>query len=230
MSPEHTHDVPPETFLERPAWEQRYGAAEAVWSGRANPQLVAEAADLTPGRAMDVGCGEGADAIWLARRGWQVTAVDFARTGLTRAEQHARRAGPEIAERITWVRADVRDGLPGGRYDLVSAQYFHLPPEPRADLFGRLAEAVAPDGTLLFVAHHPFDLETVGRRFPADMFVTAEDLAGTLDPGTWEVLVAEARARTVTVPDRGELTIHDAVLRARRRPHTPAVGSPGPGG
>ena len=100
------------THFEQDAWEERYRARPALWSGRPNPQLVAEAAALAPGRALDVGSGEGADAIWLAERGWRVTGTDISTVALARAAEHARAAGAEPAERITWLHADMRTTPP----------------------------------------------------------------------------------------------------------------------
>jgi SAM-dependent methyltransferase len=207
-----------DVFSER-AWEERYGAQPTVWSGRPNPQLVAEAADLAPGTAVDVGSGEGADAIWLAERGWRVVGLDFATAALRRAAAHAAERGPEVAARIDWVHHDVTTWEPGEqRFDLVSAQFMHLPPAARVPLFARLADAVAPGGDLLIVGHDVSDLATAaGRPAVPEMFFTAEEVAATLDPDRWEVLVAESRPRTVPDPDRTEITVHDAVLRARRR-------------
>ncbi|MEU7879746.1 FAD-dependent oxidoreductase [Microbispora bryophytorum] len=207
------------TLLEEAAWEERYRSRPAVWSGRPNPQLVAEAAQLPPGRALDVGSGEGADAVWLAARGWRVTGADISATALERAAAHAADAGADVAGRTEWVRADLRDHtLPEGAYDLVSAQYMHLPGEARRTLFASLAAATAPGGTLLIVGHHPSDLLTKARRmhFPQMMF-TAEEVAASLDPAEWEVVAAEARPRTAVDPEGGEVTIRDAVLVARRR-------------
>lgn len=200
------HAGPDEQMFEVPWWDGFYGG-RAVWSGNPNPQLVAEASHLAPGTALDVGCGEGADAVWLASRGWRVTAVDFAAAALERAAANA----GGIA--VDWVRADVRLGVPGGPYDLVSAQFFHLPGEPRQALFARLAAAVAPGGTLLIVGHHPQDMTSHHQHVP-DMFFTAEEVALSLDPDEWSVLAAEARPRIATGP---EAPLHDAVLRARRR-------------
>ena len=192
---------------------RRSGAADRT------SQLVAEATGLTPGRALDVGCGEGADAIWLAERGWQVTAVDISTTALERDAAHAAAAGPQIVARIDWIHADLRLQPPAeGAYDLVSSQFMHLPGEARRTLFARLAAAVAPGGTLLIVGHHPSDLQTTAHRmhFP-DMMFTGEQVAAALDPGAWEVVAAEARPRAAVDPDGRDITVHDAVLVARRR-------------
>ncbi|MGI5148726.1 methyltransferase domain-containing protein [Plantactinospora sp. CA-294935] len=207
------------TMFEQEGWEERYRARPAIWSGRPNPQLVAEAAGLAPGRALDVGSGEGADAIWLAERGWQVTGVDISTTALGRAAAHAEAAGAEVAGRIEWRHADLREQPPAeGRYDLVSAQFMHLPGETRREVFDRLAAAVAPGGTLLIVGHHPSDLRTSAHRmhFP-DMMYTAEEVASGLDPAAWTVLAAETRTRPAVDPEGREITISDAVLVARRR-------------
>lgn len=208
-----------DTMFGEAAWEERYRAKPAIWSGRPNPQLVAEATGLTPGRALDVGCGEGADAVWLAGRGWRVTAVDISATALERAASHAADAGAEVAARISWAQGDLGDRVPAeGGYDLVSSQFMHLPGEQRRPLFARLAAAVAPGGTLLIVGHHPSDLRTTAHRmhFP-DMMFTGEEVAASLDPAGWEVVVAEARPRVAVSPEGGDITIHDAVLVARRR-------------
>ncbi len=207
------------TMFEEAAWEERYRSSPAIWSGRPNPQLVAEAAQLTPGRALDVGSGEGADAIWLAEQGWQVTAADISTTALEKAAAHAAAAGAQVAGRIEWTHADLREQAPAeGAYDLVSSQFMHLPGDVRRDLFARLAAAVAPGGTLLIVGHHPSDLRTTAHRmhFP-DMMFTADEVASSLDPVSWEVLTAETRPRAAADHDGQDTTHHDAVLVARRR-------------
>jgi thioredoxin reductase/SAM-dependent methyltransferase len=199
-------------------WEEFYASRAEVWSGRPNPQLVAESAELTTGAALDVGSGEGADAIWLASRGWQVTAVDLATTALQRAAAQAEARGADVAGRIRWVRADLTRWTPGeGTFDLVSAQFMHLPAVRREALFRKMAVSVRPGGTLLIVGHHPSDLQTVPRPHRSDLYFTAEEVASSLDPGQWDIVVADARSRCVTTPDGQEHTLHDAVLRARRR-------------
>ena len=211
-------------------WDERYRSAEKVWSGQPNPQLVTQTADLAPGEALDVGSGEGADAIWLARHGWTVTAVDVSAVALERAAGYAAAAGDEAAGRITWRREDLRSSDPGSwdpgswdlgpqRFDLVSAQFMYLPGAELESLHRRLAAAVRPGGTLLVVGHHPDDLHAnVGRKGSADMFWSAKELAAAvLDPGEFEVLVAADIGRSATDVDERPVTVKDTVLRASRR-------------
>ncbi|WP_229072841.1 bifunctional NAD(P)/FAD-dependent oxidoreductase/class I SAM-dependent methyltransferase [Actinoplanes sp. DH11] len=207
------------TMFTQEAWEERYRSRGIVWSGRPNPQLVLEAADLPAGRALDVGAGEGADAVWLAEHGWQVTAADISSVALTRAAGHATTAGAAVAEKITFSHTDLRTAPPAEQsYDLVSAQFMHLPPDERRELWAHLAAAVAPGGTLLIVGHHPSDLVTTAGRFHfPDMLFTAEEVAAGLDASAWDVVAAEARPRQATDPDGRDITVHDAVLVARRR-------------
>lgn len=205
--------------FDRTYWEERYRGHPGGHRRPPNPQLVAEAADLAPGPALDAGCGEGADAIWLASRGWRVTAVDIAATALHRARERAESLGPEIAGRIDWVEADLTEWTPAEeRFDLVSAQYVH-PAAPRATLLRRLADAVAPGGTLLVVGHHPSDRHSTGSHAPAPgSHITAEEVVADLDADRWDVVVAEARRHAVTDPHGHEIAMHDAVVRARKRP------------
>jgi SAM-dependent methyltransferase len=200
------------------SWDERYRSRHALWSGNPNPHLVAEADDLIPGTALDVGAGEGADAIWLASRGWRVVAVDLSSVALERASAHASERGADIAGRIDWVHEDLTSWDPGaGRYDLVSAQYMHLLPTPRQAMFERLAAAVAPGGTLLIVGHHPSDLQTtVPRPAMPELFFTGDDIAAGLDPGRWTIVTNAAPGRATTDPDGNPAIVHDTVLRATR--------------
>jgi SAM-dependent methyltransferase len=198
-------------------WDERYRSARRVWSGDPNPQLVAEVAGRPPGRALDVGCGEGADAIWLARAGWTVVGADISSVALDRAAQHAQDTDPAAAARIEWRQADLIARLPErDSFDLVSAQFMQLPPEQRARLFTALAAAVAAGGMLLVVGHHPSDLATGVPRPPMpERFYTPDEIAALLDD-SWRVAVSEARPRPATTPDGVEVTVHDTVLVAIR--------------
>jgi SAM-dependent methyltransferase len=193
-------------------WERFYADRDQVWSGRPNPVLAATAADLVPGTALDLGAGEGGDALWLAERGWKVTAVDVAQTACDRI---AARAG-DLPVRTE--RHDLTESFPEGTYDLVSAQYLHSPDAdfPRTAILRRAAEAVAPGGTLLVVGH--------GRLAPWSwdpslrMSTAAEVLAAlSLDEAAWEVVRCASPERTATGPDGQEATITDEIVQVRRR-------------
>lgn len=221
---EHQHDGTPAHERSRgghdkEAWEERYRSHSRVWSGQPNPVLVAEVAELTPGTALDAGSGEGADAIWLARRGWRVTGVDLSSTALDRARAHA----DELGLDVSWQQQDLAESPVADRYDLVAAHFLHLPAGPRRALFRHLSTAVAPGGTLLVVGHDPSDLETTVSRPPlAELGWTADEVAGSLGDG-WTVVVAEARPRTAVDSNGREVIVRDAVLRARRD-DSPRIG------
>ncbi len=207
-------DVP---VMDEAFWDARYGTADRIWSGNPNTQLVADAAGLAPGRALDVGAGEGADAIWLAERGWTVDAIDISGVALERGRDEAIARGAGVAERITWRRTDVLDDdLPDGPYDLVSLQFMHFSRADRTELFRRCIAVVAPGGTLQVVAHHPHDLHTTAHRpkMP-DFFYAADEVAELLDD-EWTVVACDARPRSATDPHGEVISIHDAVLVARR--------------
>jgi SAM-dependent methyltransferase len=196
-------------------WDARYAGAQQVWSGRPNGALVAEVAGLAPGRALDVGCGEGADAVWLAAHGWQVTALDVSRVALERAALHAEQAGVHVR----WQHAGLLDaGLPPAAFDLVSAQYPALRRTPGDDAERALLAAVAPGGTLLVVHHADVDAvdadDAAAAGFdPAD-YVSPADVARVLD-ADWRVEVDERRPRHVST-GAGAHHHADVVLRARR--------------
>ncbi len=206
-------------FFERASWEERYAESDAVWSGNPNAQLVAEVTALTPGRALDIGSGEGADVIWLATQGWHATGLEFSAVARDRAAAHAAAAG--VDDRTSWRGADLREWEPGEeRWDLVTSHFFHQPDGGMLDVVRRLGDAVAPGGTLLVVGHDPADMETGLRRGVRDWMFTAADLLPALDhaEGAWEVEVCAARPRLQALPEDGGTTpVTDAVLRARRR-------------
>jgi SAM-dependent methyltransferase len=212
---EHEHE--PEAF-DAAFWDARYSSAHSLWSGNPNRHLVTEADGLAAGAALDAGAGEGADAIWLARRGWRVTAVDISGVALERAAAHAAAAGDDVAKLIEWQREDLLEWKPPERaYDLVNAQYLHLPRAFRRTLFTRLAAAVRDGGTLLIVGHHPADLETTRQRpNHPELLFTGDELASEIGGDGWEIVTNVAAARETTDPDGRPVTAHDTVFRARR--------------
>ena len=183
-------------------WDQRYEGDAFLWSVEPNRFLVAEVAGLAPGRALDLACGEGRHAVWLAERGWQVTAVDFSEVALTKAERLAR--SREVS--VDWIAADLLGYRPEAVFDLVIAFYLQLPADERRVVHTRAAGAVARGGTLLVVGHDLTNL-TEGHGGPtrAEVLFTPDDVAGEL-PG----LVVERAERV-----RRDRAI-DALVRARR--------------
>jgi SAM-dependent methyltransferase len=206
---------------DRETYDELYRSAPAVWSGRPNRQLVVEAGDLRPGSALDAGCGEGADALWLAALGWRVTAVDFSAVALDRGAARAGERG--LDERIEWLLADLDEWTPPRRrFDLVTAHYLHARGADRRTLFERLADAVAPGGTLLVVGHllgEASSHEQHDHHHPAhdpDLLYTAEDVAAVLAPGEWRDVLIETRGRDPEAVARTGNPAPDTVLRARR--------------
>jgi SAM-dependent methyltransferase len=194
-------------------WDARYAAQKQMWSGQPNGALVAEVAGMTPGRALDVGCGEGADAIWLASTGWDVTAVEVSGVALDRAAGHARDAGVAVR----WVHAGLAEAaLPPASFDLVSAQYPALLRTPDSAAERALLAAVAPGGVLLLVHHAGMETKPVHDSGfdPAD-YVWPPMVAGLLDDD-WEVERDEQRPRIAPEGGAGAHPVDDLVLRARR--------------
>lgn len=211
MSHEHQHA---DEMFEPESWDERYGGATTVWSGNPNPQLVALASTLTPGTALDVGCGEGGDVIWLAQQGWRVTGADFSANGLARAARHVESAG--LADLVDWWQVDARTFDAEGRlFDLVTTHYLHPPDGGMVAVAGRLASAVAPGGHLLVVGHAPSPVFTHLDESHRRAMFAAEDLLAAL-PEVLEPVVVEDRPRHV-VRDGRELDVADATLVARRR-------------
>ncbi|MFD5193627.1 class I SAM-dependent methyltransferase [Streptomyces sp. NPDC058357] len=197
----------------RAEWDSRYADRQQLWSGRPNGALVAETAGLTPGRVLDVGCGEGADAVWLARNGWDVTAVEVSGVALERAAGHARDAGLAVR----WVHAALTEAvLPSASFDLVSAQYPALLRTPDAAAERALLAAVAPGGVLLLVHHAGMDNQHANDSGfdPAD-YVWPSMVTALLDDD-WEVEVNEQRPRVAPEGGAGAHHTDDLVLRARR--------------
>ncbi|MDQ1749408.1 MAG: hypothetical protein QOE71_464 [Pseudonocardiales bacterium] len=194
-------------------WDGRYADREQLWSGQPNGALVAEVGALTPGRVLDVGCGEGADAVWLASGGWDVTAIEVSGVALERAAGHARDAGVAVR----WVHAELAQAmLPPASFDLVSAQYPALLRTPDAAAERALLAAVAPGGVLLLVHHAGMDTQQVhdGGFDPAD-YVWLPMVAALLNDD-WEVERDEQRPRVAPDGGAGAHPTGDQVLRARR--------------
>lgn len=203
--------------FDREYWEQLWSKTlrehgDKVAQRPPNAHLMAEAGGLPPGRALDAGCGHGADALWLAAHGWQVTAVDFSAAALAHGRATAEAAGSEIARQIEWVEGDL--GLwtaEPAQYDLVACLYVHVAGSV-TDMVQRMAKGVASRGTLLLVGHRPIDPNTGAATAAASQVQVSVDAAvAALDSESWELIVAEERPRLVAG------TGVDAVIRARRR-------------
>lgn len=197
-------------------WEARYRDRPQVWSGNVNAVLARETADLVPGTALDLGSGEGGDAIWLAERGWKVTAIDIAQTALRRGADRAAALG--VAERISWEAHDLARSFPDGSFDLVSAQFLQSPVAlPRAQVVRAAVGAVAVGGTLLVVSHAAAPPWAPHPRPDVTFPTPAEDLAHLrLAPGQWQVARCETADRQAPGPDGRSATFIDSVLLLHR--------------
>jgi SAM-dependent methyltransferase len=180
-----------------------------------NPYLARETGGLVPGTALDAGCGEGAEAIWLAAGGWQVTAADISAEVLARAADST----AEAAERVRWVEADLGAWKPDERFDLVTTHYAH-PAMPQLAFYERISGWVAPGGTLLIVGHlhTPGHGHGHGQHPPEEASATAATITAVLDAARWEVVTAEEHVRALTNREGGATRLHDVVVRATRRP------------
>jgi SAM-dependent methyltransferase len=191
VSQDHAFD---KDYWDQP-WE--YDRPQAAAAPPANPYLIRETSDLVPGTALDAGCGEGAEAIWLASRGWHVTAADIAAEALARAASRA--AQTPASGPVRWVQADLVTWAPGTRFDLVTTNYAH-PAMPQLAFYQRIAEWVAPRGTLLIVGHLPASEPAGhGHHPPAHASVTAADVTAILDGAAWEIVTAEEHSRDAVV-------------------------------
>jgi SAM-dependent methyltransferase len=205
------------TFDQR-FWEDRWSQvlrdhSDQVARRPPNAWLITEIANLQPRFALDAGCGHGADALWLAGRGWHVTAVDFSATALALARSTAEAVGMDVAERIDWVEGDLSTWTPEpAHYDLALSLYVHVADSVEA-MVQRLAAGVAPGGTLFMVGHRPVDPTTGAETAGAGQLqVSVETATSALDPDRWTFLVAEDRPRPIA------RTGVDAVICARRHP------------
>jgi SAM-dependent methyltransferase len=227
--PTWSHDpTMAETAPHTPArqfWEGFYHDRDQVWTGKPNELLVREVDSMTPGTALDLGCGEGADAIWLAEHGWLVTATDVSTTALRRAAARAVDVG--LAARIDWQHHDLSQTFPTGVFDLVSAQYLHSPVAPageRETILCRAARVVAPGGVLLIAGHaggpswhHQASIDV---HFPTTAEVV--DSLG-LQSGQWQVELDEIITCDLTGPDGQPGFRTDNLLRIRRQAAEPTT-------
>jgi 2-polyprenyl-3-methyl-5-hydroxy-6-metoxy-1,4-benzoquinol methylase len=220
MSHDHHHPNPDQIDLAemftQETWDARYAESERIWSGKPNPRLVEHVYGMDQGDALDVGCGEGADAVWLAVQGWNVTALDVSTIALGRVEDHAIEAG--VHGLVMPVQFDLMSDAPlPGDYDLVSMQFMHPPPERFDDVHHRVAATVRPGGTLLVVAHHPHDVET-GVRQPhgPDLLFTPERVVDALGTDDWDIRVNATPTRQQVI-DGTPVTVTDTVVLAVRR-------------
>jgi SAM-dependent methyltransferase len=198
-------------------WEEHYAERKRVWSGRANVRLVEVAASLPPGRALDLGCGEGGDAMWLAEHGWQVTAVDISQTALDRAAADAR--ARNMTDRIDFARHDLPDTFPEGVFDLVSAQFLHSMTELDRPRVLRLGADAVTAGGLLLIVDHAGPPPWASKLHHHHEFPGIEEVIESLnlDVGQWERVRAEAVGREATGPNGEAGTLVDNVIVLRRR-------------
>jgi SAM-dependent methyltransferase len=196
-------------------WNTRYQESDRIWSGRANARLVEVVADLTPGRALDLGCGEGGDSKWLAQQGWQVVAVDVSDEALRRAAADA----GDVATRIDFQWHDLTATFPDGEFDLVSAHYLHSPVDwDRAGVLHKAAAALAPGGVLLIVDHGeppPWARPEVHHHYFAPPGEVVDGLV--LDPERWDRVRVESVEREAVGPQGQVGSLLDNVIVLRRK-------------
>lgn len=216
-----------EHSFDKEYWDQIWqgGRAASMAASQPNPHLMREVSGLAPGTALDAGCGAGAEAIWLATCGWQVTAADIAADALARAAERAAASG--VAEQVDWLQVDLSVWDPDTRYDLVTTHYAH-PVMAQLEFYDRIASWVALGGTLLIVGHlrqHPGDgdghshADTHGDKGPpASAAATSAAITARLDPAVWEIVTAQELHRTLSGSEGREVTMYDVVVRATRRP------------
>jgi SAM-dependent methyltransferase len=195
--------------MRREDWDRRYAGVENLWSAKPNRFLVAEVEGLTPGRALDLACGEGQNAIWLAGLGWRVDAIDYSPVAIAKARARAERDGVDV----TFAEADLVDYVPQpGAYDLVLLLYLHLSADEHRLVLARAATALAPGGTLVLVGHDLLNAtEGVGGPSDSSLLYTPDDIAGELPQ--LEIEKAERVFRDVAGADRPAI---DSLVRARR--------------
>ena len=204
-------------------WEERYAGADRVWSGKPNAALVDVATFLRPGSALDLGCGEGADAIWLGEQGWETLGVDISPTAVARGRAEAARRG---LSRVRFEAHDLAAWNPPIAFDLVTASFLQSPVDlPRAEVLRRAAGWVVPRGHLLIVTHaamppwvQAHGADAAQHAHGDHEFLTANEEAEQLglDSLSWTVLMAEERRREAMGPDGVPATLDDSVVLLQR--------------
>jgi SAM-dependent methyltransferase len=197
-------------------WDERYASSEFTWSTQPNQFVAAELAGLPPGRALDLAAGEGRNTVWLAERGWHVTAVDFSRVGLDKGRKLSAARGVD-EDRVTWIVADLHDYQPEpAGFDLVLIAYAQVAPDLRAALLGRASAAVAAGGTMFVVGHDLTNLTegAGGPQYPEVLYTPELITAGMAG---LRVLRAE-RVRRAVQQDGAPATAIDTLVRAVREP------------
>ncbi|KAF0959571.1 class I SAM-dependent methyltransferase [Rhodococcus sp. T7] len=203
--------------MDAAAWDERYSQSELVWGAPPNAVVVEQVTALPRGRALDLACGEGRNAHWLATRGWEVTGLDYSAVALDKARRVAAEAPRSVRERLDYRVADVTESDLGGEYDLVLMIYLHLAPEERLQVVNRAISALKPDGILMILGHDAVNLsQGVGGPQDIEILYTPDDLVAVLD-GRVSVDVAERRFRETEAG-----TAIDALVVA----HRPSLGSP----
>jgi len=200
--------------MDRADWDRRYAGSELLWTARPNRFLVAETEELAPGRALDLACGEGRNAVWLAERGWRVTGIDFSEVALEKARRLAASRNVEA----DWIAEDVlRYAFQPAAFDLVLMLYLQVPAAERSQIIRSAAGAIAPGGTFVLVGHDSRNLEHgYGGPRDASVLCTADDVVADLDGLAVER--ADLVERPVETPEGGRAIALDVLVRARRAP------------
>jgi SAM-dependent methyltransferase len=184
--------------MEREDWDNKYEGDELLWHAEPNRFLVEATADLDPGVVLDVACGEGRNAVWLAQGGWRATGVDFSSVALGKARRLAATRGVDVE----WVEADVRTWRPAPPFDLVALLYLHLPASQRRSVLRAFADAVSPGGHFLVIGHDLDNLtKGIGGPQDPDVLFTAADVAGDIEGSGLVVERAEQVRRPVATDD-----------------------------
>ncbi|WP_408897457.1 class I SAM-dependent methyltransferase [Nocardioides sp. R1-1] len=206
---EHTEHV--EHTFDQDYWDRHYAAGGGAGLP-VHPYLPAETVGLAIGSALDAGCGNGAQALWLAERGWDVVATDISRAALDAAADRARSAG--LDDRVDWVRADLTAWEPDRTWDLVVTSYAHAD-AGQLELYRRVGEWVAPGGTLLVIAHAPARAHGHRHTHPEHAAATIDEVVDLFSGADWLVDAAYEASRTVT-PRGRTVELHDVVVRVHR--------------